>query len=452
MLEHRNLLNFCRVFQKMYSITENDRSVAYASFGFDASMMDFYPYLTKGASVYIIPEEMRLDIIELDAYFRKNKITNFFITTQLGRQYVTEYPDNPYIRAALTGGEKLTSCDPPSYRFENLYGPTECTIFVTNFTVDKKYANIPIGRSFGNTDIYIIDKYNRELPVGVPGELCIAGYPVARGYLNRDDLTGKVFVENPFSSKTGYERIYKTGDICRYLEDGNIEFAGRRDFQVKIRGFRIELSEIEARIRRFPGIKDATVIAKDGPDGGKFVAAYITGETEIDISRLNEFIMEELPYYMVPAATMQIERIPLNQNGKVDKKKLPEPQFGSGGKEEESSRPLTYLEEALLGIVGEIVGHKNIGINLNLMRAGLTSLSAIKLATTIQKVFGYTPTVKKMMQGTTILELENEIQKYLLEKVMLPHQEAGEADHQLRGWDLIHSQTDYLLSPTQMGV
>lgn len=452
MLEHRNLLNFCRVFQEMYSVTENDRSVAYASFGFDASMMDFYPYLTKGASVYIIPEEMRLDIIELDAYFRKNKITNFFITTQLGRQYVTEYPDNPYIRAALTGGEKLTSCDPPSYRFENLYGPTECTIFVTSFTVDKKYANIPIGRSFGNTDIYIADKYNRELPVGVPGELCIAGYPVARGYLNRDDLTGKVFVENPFSSKTGYERIYKTGDICRYLEDGNIEFAGRRDFQVKIRGFRIELSEIEARIRRFPGIKDATVIAKDGPDGGKFVAAYITGEAEIDISGLNEFIMEELPYYMVPAAIMQIERIPLNQNGKVDKKKLPEPQFGSGGREEETSRPLTYLEETLLGIVGEIVGHKSIDINLNLMRAGLTSLSAIKLATTIQKVFGYTPTVKKMMQGTTILELENEIQKYLLEKVMLSPQEAGEADQNLMGRALIHSQTDYLLSPTQMGV
>jgi amino acid adenylation domain-containing protein len=157
--------------------------------------------------------------------------------------------------------------------------------------------------------------------------------------------------------------------------------------------------------------------------------------------------MEELPYYMAPAATRQIDSIPLNQNGKVDKKKLPEPKFVSEANEEESTRPLTYLEQALTGIVGEIVGHKDFGINLNLMRAGLTSLSAIKLATTIQKEFGYAPAVKRMMQGITILELENEIQKYLLAKTKLPAQEAEKT-----GPDLIQPENEYSLSPAQMGI
>lgn len=324
MLEHKNIINFCKGFQKTYNLTEQSRSVGYASFGFDAAILDFFPSLTIGASIYILPEEMRLDLPRLDDYFRENKITNVFLTTQLGRQYISEYPDNPYIKTFLTGGERLITCDPPNYPFENVYGPTECTIIVTHFAMDKKFENIPIGRSMNNSDTYIVDKYNRELPIMVPGELCIAGFSVSRGYLNKEDQTKKVFVPNPFSKKKGYERIYKTGDICRYLEDGNIEFVGRRDSQLKIKGFHIELSEIESRIRQFSKVKNATVIAKEAANGDKFIVAYITGEDEIEIPKLNDFIMEELPYYMVPAVTIQIDRIPVNQNGKVDKGKLPE--------------------------------------------------------------------------------------------------------------------------------
>lgn len=420
MLEHRNLMSFCRNVHQMYGISDRDRSIAYASFSFDATMMDFLPFLTKGATVYIVPEERRLDLAWLDDYFRKNRITNICLTTQLGRQYAVEYPDNPHIRAAVTGGEKLVSLEPPSYRLDNLYGPTECTVFVTGFTVDRKYNDIPIGRSVANTDIYMVDPRGREVPVGVPGELCIAGHQVGRGYLNREDLTGAVFVENPFSREPGFERMYRTGDICRFLEDGNIEFMGRRDHQVKIRGFRIELSEIEARIRQFAGIRDATVQAREAADGSKYVVAYVTGEKEISVQELNGFIMEELPHYMVPAVTMQIGEIPLNQNGKVDRRKLPEPVFAEPEPETASGRPLNWLEETLSEMAAGILGHDRIGVTTDLVRAGLTSLSGIRLATEIRKKFGYSPDVREILTGITILELENGILRHLLEQEKFP--------------------------------
>lgn len=443
MLEHRNIVNFCLAFQEKYDVTLEDISAAYASFGFDASMMDFYPYLTKGACVHVIPEEMRLDLAGIDRYFREHRVSLAFLTTQLGCQYVTEYGDNPYLKAFLTGGEKMVPCDPPSFRFYNVYGPTEGSIFMTSFTVDKKYATVPIGHSFGNCDVYIVDKYHRALPVGVPGELCIAGYPVSRGYLHREDLTNKVFVPNPFSDKAGYERMYKTGDICRFLSDGTVEYTGRRDFQVKIRGFRVELTEIEARIRQYDGIKAATVIAREAAGGGKIVVAYIVGEEPIDINKMNDFIMEELPPYMVPAATMQIETIPLNQNGKVDKKRLPEIQF-TAEQEEASPRPLTLFEKELTEMVGAILGHKDFGITSNLLRAGLSSLSAIKLATAISKEYGYAPNVKKMMRECTILSLEDELQQHLLAN------RAGAMQGETRDQN---SKLDYYpLSQSQLGV
>ena len=206
--------------------------------------------------------------------------------------------------------------------------------------------------------------------MGMPGELCIAGYQVSRGYLNRPDKTKEVYSSNPFCALKGYDRLYHTGDIVRFLPDGSIQFIGRRDGQVKVRGFRIELSEVEEVIRRFPGITDATVAAFDEPAGGKYIAAYVVSEGEVDVDALNAFIEESKPPYMVPAVTMQIDKIPLNQNQKVNKRALPVPER----RQEELVLPKNETQQKIFDCIAEVIGHKEFGVTTDIYRAGLTSM------------------------------------------------------------------------------
>ena len=428
MLEHRNLVNFCLAFNDKFQVTENDRFAAYGAFGFDASMQDFYPALAAGASVYIVPEETRLDLVELNEFVLGNQITMMDCTTQMGRQYITAYPDSPYMRTFTVGGEKLVPCTPPRFSFVNTYGPTECTIYVSDYEVDKEYASVPIGKSFGNCDIYIVDKQNRLLPAGAVGELAICGYPVTRGYLNRPDLTEEKFIPNPFFDMEGYERMYLTGDVCRYLSDGNIQFVGRRDEQVKIRGFRIELTEIERRIREYEPIKDASVIARDLPSGGKAVVAYVVSDPPVNVSELNTFIADELPKYMVPSVTMQIDRIPLNPNGKVDKRKLPEPAVRND-ENGENTRTLNSLEEQLCDMVNEITGFEIRNVTDSLVSLGLTSLTTIMFSDELYERFGLEAGVTELMDDDcTLLTVENRIIEHLLGRKSAHYAEVEAAD------------------------
>ncbi len=211
---------------------------------------------------------MRLDLPELNRYFNANNITTGFMTTQLGRQFA-ESMDNHSLRMLITGGETLVPVEPPkNFILINGYGPTECTIFATQMPVDRLYDRVPLGKPNPGCAVYIVDKRGRLAPVGTAGELCIAGRQVAPGYWNRPELTDEKFVPNPFTSDPDYAKMYRTGDVARYLPSGDIDFVGRRDFQVKIRGFRVELTEIEGRIRQYPGISDAAVVPQDAPAGG----------------------------------------------------------------------------------------------------------------------------------------------------------------------------------------
>lgn len=443
MIEHRNIVNFCLSFQEKFQITCEDRATAYGSFGFDASMQDLYPYLTKGACVYIVPEETRLDLPGLHELVTENKITMMDCTTQLGRQYVCAYPDSPTLRGMSVGGEKLVPCAPPDYPFYNTYGPTECTIYVTDFLIDRNYASVPIGKPFGNCDVYIVDKYRRLLPPGVPGELCISGRPVTRGYLNRPDLTEEKYVDNPFNSAPGYEKMYLTGDVCRYLYDGNIQFVGRRDEQVKIRGFRIELTEIERRIRAFEGIADACVAARDLPAGGKAVVAYVVAESPVDVTALNCFIAQELPRYMVPSVTVQIDKIPLNPNGKVDKRRLPEPKM-EAKKGPDTARPLNRLEIELKEMAGEITGQGDFAMEESLIAAGLSSLSTMILASRVYERFGCRLNVSKLLEEeATLLDVENAV----LERLLSQEELEGKAQRPQQ-----ERQMEMPLSSAQLGV
>ncbi|MFI3177398.1 MAG: amino acid adenylation domain-containing protein [Eubacteriales bacterium] len=417
MLSHGNLVNFIHYYNRMYELTDTDNIPAYASFGFDANMMDTYPTLTSGACLHILPEEMRLDLKGIANYYEKENITVAFLTTQIGRQFVETYP-NAKIRAMSVGGEGLTPVMPPNYSFYNAYGPTECTIFCTHFKIEELYDRVPIGWATDNTQIYVVDGRGRLAPVGVAGELCIAGRQVAKGYLNHPDLTEEKFVANPFSQEEDYNRIYKSGDVVRYLPHGIIDFVGRRDFQVKIRGFRVELTEIEGRIRQFPNMKDATVIAREDSGGGKKIVAYLVSDESIDISALEDFIKEELPVYMVPSAMMQIDTIPWNQNGKVNRKELPEIPLQA----EEIVPPNTDLERQLITIIGQVLGSEEFGITTDLMYAGLNSLSAIKAAALVSEATGKELSTMEIMNLKTV----EEIAKLLTEKSQVAEEEVYE--------------------------
>lgn len=413
-LTHANLVAFCNWYHRYYDLKPEHRVAAYASYGFDACMMDMYPALTCGAAVYIIPEEIRLDLIALNDYFEKNNITHSFMTTQVGYQFATSIENHSLLHLS-TGGEKLASLTPPAgYKFHNVYGPTECTIFTTTFIVDKRYKDIPIGKPLENMRLYIVDPQQHKLPVGAAGELWVAGPQVSRGYLNRPEKTAEVYIDNPFTSDEKYRRIYRTGDIVRYLPGGDIQFVGRRDGQVKIRGFRIELKEVEGIIREFPGIKDATVQAFDEKGGGKFIAAYIVSDSEVDIDALNNFILDEKPPYMVPAVTMQIDAIPLNQNQKVNKRALPKPEKKAQAIEEVNV-PMNVLEQELHDIVAQIVGNTDFGITTPLGYAGLTSISSIRLAVQVNKRYGVTLDSKSLVKTGTLQSIENDILKHLME-------------------------------------
>ena len=276
---------------------------------------------------------------------------------------------------------------------------------------------------------YVVDKNMNRLPFGMPGELVVAGHQVSRGYLNRPEKTAEVFIRNPFSDEPGYENAYRTGDIVRILRGGVMDFIGRNDGQVKIRGFRIELSEVEGIIRKFPGIKDATVQAFDETGGGKFIAAYIVSDEQIDIDALGDFIRQEKPSYMVPAVTMQIDRIPLNQNQKVNKRALPKPEK----KAEDTVPPQNKTQKTIFDCIANVIGTTAFGITNDIFDAGLTSIGAIKLNVMLSTEFGVPVSVKDLREHNTVQLLES----------FFTNSEAAES---------FELQEDYPITQTQNGI
>ncbi|MCR4557705.1 MAG: amino acid adenylation domain-containing protein [Saccharofermentans sp.] len=407
-LTHGNLVCFINWYIKFYELTQSDRVGQYASYGFDACMMDMYPALSAGAAVCIVPEEMRLDLAAMSEYFLGHGVSLAFLTTQVGRQFITEIK-TPGIRAISVGGEKLASMEPPKgVEFYNCYGPTECTIFSTIYRVAKKEDNIPIGHALSDLKLYVVDAFGHLLPPGALGELIIAGPHVGEGYLNRPEKTAEVFIDNPFDDGE-YKKAYRSGDIVRFRTDGEIEFIGRCDGQVKIHGFRVELSEVEAVIRQIDDLRDVAVVTKDLGADGKAIAAYIVSDKKIDPKEIAEYIRVRKPPYMIPASIMQIDKIPLNQNGKVNKKALPEPVISAI--DEDTSHVDNVLEKELKSIIGEALNMENPPLNTPLEYLGFTSLSMIRLSTRLFKRFDIDIPVKQIkdisITGIEDIILEN---------------------------------------------
>ncbi len=376
MLEHGNILSFCKWYKHYYEADETCRMAEHASFVFDVSMMELFMPLAAGAAVYIIPEEIRTDLDALNRFFEENGITHCSMTTQLGRQFVL-HTKNHSLRHLTVAGEALAPIEPPEgYQLHNGYGPTEGTILLTIHRVTKDDTQtVPIGKPLDEVKIYILDQEGNAVAPGEIGELCAAGPHITRGYLNQPEQTEKAYTPNPFDHRKGYERIYHTGDLVRSSE-GRLEYLGRADEQVKIRGFRIELAEVESVLRQCEGIFDATVSAVVRNEE-KYLAAYYVSETELDEAKMRQRMSEICPYYMIPSFFIHLDQIPLNVNGKVDKKRLPEPEWSQGGDAFQALE--SDMERMVAAAYEELFDLDSVGAEGDFLRLGGHSLLAVKL-------------------------------------------------------------------------
>ncbi len=426
LVEHRSLVNLCRWHNTFYSITSRDRATKYAGFGFDASVWEIFPYLVAGASLYIVPEKIILDIRALNGYYERNHITIAFLPTQVCEQFIAL--DNTSLRVLLTGGDKLRHYIKQNYLLYNNYGPTENTVVTTSFLVMEESHNIPIGKPVFNNRIYIMDRYRRLQPIGVPSELFIDGDGVARGYLNQPQLTAEKFIDFHHSI------LYCTGDLARWLLDGTIEFLGRIDQQVKIRGFRVELGEIENRLSRHLAIKEAVVLMQKEESGDNYICAYMVADREYAISELREFLSKELPDYMIPLYFIQLEKMPLTPNGKINRKALPKPGLKAG---ENYIAPRDEIEKKLVGLWAEILGsdalhasqlQTSLGIDDNFFQVGGHSLKATSLVARIHKIFNVKIPLTEIFKRPTISQLAEYI-KGMNRDLHIPIEPAEEKEY-----------------------
>ncbi|MCY8068873.1 lichenysin non-ribosomal peptide synthetase LicA [Bacillus haynesii] len=397
MVEHQSLVNLCCWHNDAFAVTEQDKSAKYAGFGFDASVWEMFPYWIAGAELHIIDESIRMDITRLNQYFEENGITITFLPTQLCEQFMEL--DNQSLRVLLTGGDKLKRIEKRNYTLVNNYGPTENTVVATSTAIDPDEGMLSIGKPIANTRAYVLGQNNEVQPVGIAGELCIAGRGLARGYLNKPEETAKRFTEDPFVPG---ERMYRTGDAVKWLEDGRLEYIGRIDQQVKIRGFRIELSEIEVQLARLSEVQEAVVTDIEDAYGNKALCGYVVADEQLDTEIIARKLAQTLPDYMVPAFWVQLDELPVTANGKVDRRALPQPDVEA--QTAEYKAPRTETEQLLADIWQEVLGLDRIGITDNFFALGGDSIKGIQMASRLQQ-HGWKLEMKDLFQHPTIGEL-----------------------------------------------
>jgi amino acid adenylation domain-containing protein/non-ribosomal peptide synthase protein (TIGR01720 family) len=407
MVEHRSLVNLCTWHQRYYRIAASDHATLYAGFGFDASVWELFPYLLRGSCLHIIDIWLLLDMQALNAYYEQRDITISFLPTQVCQQFMEL--DNSSLRILLTGGDKLQLAAKKKYTLYNNYGPTENTVVTTAYPVEKQTSNIPIGSPIDNTRVYILERISLKVqPVGVPGELCISGVGLARGYLNHPGLTAEKFClwqagERLFEGTRGLAPLlYHSGDLARWLSNGNIEFLGRLDQQVKIRGYRIEPGEIQTQLLRHEKIKDAIVIDKESEKGDKYLCAYIVkapGITDSAAAELKDYLAGKLPDYMIPLHFIELEQIPLTTNGKLDRKALPGPVINR----QDYVPPTNDTEKTLVEVWREVLGIQQPGVNDNFFDIGGDSIKAIQVTARLKR-YGMELKVSDLFLNPTIKE------------------------------------------------
>ncbi|UCH92480.1 MAG: amino acid adenylation domain-containing protein, partial [Candidatus Aminicenantes bacterium] len=417
-VEHGSLVNLCCWHNRYFNVMESDRASQYASIGFDASVWEIFPYLVKGVPLHIISDRVKYDIQAVNAYFERHHITIAFLPTPVCEQFMEI--ENHSLRILLTGGDKLHTYKQGNYDLYNNYGPTENTVVTTSCPVEPYIDNIPIGKPIHNNQVYILNKASMYLqPIGVPGELCIAGRSLARGYLNDPELTAEKFFSVSYRSYRSYmSYIYRTGDLARWLPDGNIQFLGRIDSQVKIRGTRIELGEIESQLLTHEGVKEAVVITvhHEGTrtitgSRGDLCAYVVPSVPGLSIRELKEYLRGKLPAAMIPLYFVQLEKMPLTPGGKVDRNALPAPTSAAIRDEYEVTKaPGTEIEKRLADAWQEVLGIEEIGIDEDFFEAGGDSIKAIQVSARLLQ-YGLKMEISDLLANPTIKQLGQYIKR-----------------------------------------
>jgi amino acid adenylation domain-containing protein len=435
MIQHQSVVNFAHMVVVEYELSDRDRILQFASISFDLAVEEIYPTLICGATLVLRTDKMLNSVEMFVQKCRDWNLTALYLPTAYWHQLTFELananlPLPDAIRLVTIGGEEALEQRlrlwqqhignyPPLI---NTYGPTEATVEATlckllDYTTEIDEQKIPIGRPIYNTQIYILDEYLQPVPIGVAGELHIGGAGLARGYLNRPNLTQEKFISNPFEKEEGRRkkeegsRLYKTGDLARYLPDGNIEYLGRIDNQVKIRGFRIELGEIETVLSEYPHLRASCVIARSDNPGEKRLVAYMVAQQEAipKISSVRSFLKTKLPEYMVPSAFVILESLPLTPNGKVDRRALPKPDLDSTLLEKYVA-PRTPTEEILAQIWVQVLKVELLGINDNFFALGGHSLLATQLVSRIRQIFQVELPLRELFAAPTVAELARVIE------------------------------------------
>jgi amino acid adenylation domain-containing protein len=423
-ITHASLMNLVWWHQSAFAVTRTDRTSLLAGVGFDAAVWETWPYLSAGASLHLADECTRVSPERLRDWLLAEAISITFLPTALAERVMTlPWPRETPLRLLLTGAETLhrfPASDLP-FRLVNNYGPTECTVVATSGFVspDPGRKTLPtIGRPIANTEIYILDEKLQEVPAGTTGELHIGGAGVARGYRNQPELTSEKFIPNPFNG-SGSGRLYKTGDLARYLEDGEVAYVGRRDDQIKILGHRIEPNEIVVVLNRHPSIQASVVVARADADGEKRLVAYVVPSriSQPASAALQTFLGNELPEHMVPARFVQLEKLPLTKNGKVDQAALPAPNAENILREEEFVAPRTPIEDQLAAMISALLGLTQVSVSDNFFMLGGHSLLGTQLISQIRGAFGVELALRTLFDAPTIEQLGIEVERLLTDRV-----------------------------------
>ncbi|HVI72791.1 MAG TPA: amino acid adenylation domain-containing protein, partial [Pyrinomonadaceae bacterium] len=421
MITNQSLTNYALTMMNSIGLEPGQRMLEFASLSFDASVVQIFPALLGGATVVIDRSVSKLSNHELLSLCEQQEITVLDLPAAYWRQWVDDLSQQQVrlgtsLRVFMTGGETLPGATLLQWSqlvdhtalFINSYGPTEATVGATVYRTDSDQTDsfdvpaISIGKPLANVKVYLLDSRMQQVPVGISGELHVGGIGVGRGYLNRPALTAEKFIPNPFGETPG-ERLYKTGDLARYLPDGQIDFQGRKDHQVKIRGFRVELGEIEAAIRSHEGIKEAVVIIKEDKRGDKRLVAYYVSSNEAVVTthELKNHLKESLPEYMVPSVFVRLEAMPLTSSAKVDRQALAlsEHDYEAG---ESFIGPRTPTEEIVAGQWADVLDMPQVGIYDDFFDLGGHSLLATQLISRLREVFQVDLPLRHLFEAPTV--------------------------------------------------
>jgi amino acid adenylation domain-containing protein len=422
-ITHGALVNFLKSMGQQPGMTDSDVLLAVTTISFDIAGLELYLPLTMGARVVIAEREISADGRRLSQYITQVGATVMQATPATWRMLIgAGWRGSPGLKI-LCGGEALpgelaTQLLARGVSLWNLYGPTETTIWSTLHRVESIGGSVPIGRPIANTEIYILDRNLEPVPIGVAGELYIGGAGLARGYLNRPELTEEKFIRHPFSHDST-ARLYKTGDLARYLTDGNIEYLGRLDDQVKVRGFRIELGEVESALSQHPAVTENVVVVREDEPGDKRLVGYVVsqGKPLPSVGDLRGFLSSKLPDYMVPSAFVELNALPLTPNGKVDRKALPPPDHAISSHNGAFVAPRTPTEKTIAEICAQVLRVETVGMQDDFFESGGHSLLAMKVIYRIRDVFQLDLPVRVLFERPTIEELALTVEEAIIDEL-----------------------------------